>query len=81
MVPITGSILFGLGMVLVFLSTTNYLVDAYLMYAASALCVPSPHHCRAHTDAIYDRAANAVLRSLFGAALYDPSSRVDLTLF
>jgi multidrug resistance protein len=41
---------FGFGMVLVFLSITNYLVDAYTIFAASAL------------------AANAVLRSLFGAA-------------
>ena len=48
-VPILATIPFGVGMLLVFLSTTNYLVDAYLMYAASCL------------------AANAVLRSMFGA--------------
>ncbi|KAM0746669.1 Benomyl/methotrexate resistance protein [Meredithblackwellia eburnea MCA 4105] len=48
-VPILAGVPFGLGMVLVFLSMMNYLVDAYLMYAASAL------------------AANAVLRSIFGA--------------
>lgn len=48
-VPIIASVPFGLGMVTVFLATMNYLVDAYLRYAASAL------------------AANAVLRSLFGA--------------
>jgi hypothetical protein len=42
-------------MVLVFLSMTNYMVDSYLMYAASAL------------------AANAVLRSIFGAVLWVPS--------
>ena len=41
---------FGFGMVLVFLSIMNYLIDAYTIYAASVL------------------AANAVLRSLFGAA-------------
>ncbi|KAL1637516.1 MFS siderochrome iron transporter 1 [Neofusicoccum ribis] len=41
---------FGFGMVLVFLSIMNYLIDAYLIFAASVL------------------AANAVLRSLFGAA-------------
>jgi multidrug resistance protein len=41
---------FGFGMVLVFLPVMNYLIDAYTIYAASAL------------------AANAVLRSLFGAA-------------
>lgn len=50
-VPIIGTGFFGMGMVLVFLSLSNYLVDTYLFYAASAL------------------AANAVLRSLFGAAL------------
>ncbi|PSR92316.1 putative MFS multidrug transporter [Coniella lustricola] len=41
---------FGFGMVLVFLSILNYLIDAYVIFAASVL------------------AANAVLRSLFGAA-------------
>lgn len=41
---------FGFGVVLVFLSIMNYLIDAYTIYAASVL------------------AANAVLRSLFGAA-------------
>ncbi|KAK7528133.1 major facilitator superfamily domain-containing protein [Phyllosticta citriasiana] len=41
---------FGFGMVLVFLSIMNYLIDAYTIFAASVL------------------AANAVLRSLFGAA-------------
>ena len=40
---------FGFGLVLVFLSIMNYLIDAYTIYAASTL------------------AANAVLRSLFGA--------------
>ncbi|KUI56407.1 hypothetical protein VP1G_03701 [Cytospora mali] len=41
---------FGFGMVLVFLSIMNYLIDSYVIFAASVL------------------AANAVLRSLFGAA-------------
>jgi hypothetical protein len=41
---------FGAGMVLVFLSIMNYLIDAYTIFAASTL------------------AANAVLRSIFGAA-------------
>ena len=36
-VPIIGSVPFGFGMVLVFLSIQNYLVDAYLVYAASVL--------------------------------------------
>lgn len=49
-VPILGTALFGCGMLLVFLSLSNYLIDSYLLYAASAL------------------AANAVLRSLMGAA-------------
>lgn len=35
--PILATIPFGTGMLLVFLSTTNYLVDTYLMYAASVL--------------------------------------------
>ncbi|OZJ05888.1 hypothetical protein BZG36_00885 [Bifiguratus adelaidae] len=48
--PMLAGIPFGAGMVSIFLSLTNYLVDAYLMHAASAL------------------AANALLRSLFGAA-------------
>jgi multidrug resistance protein len=50
MAPIAAGVPFGFGMLLVFLSVTNYLVDAYTIFAASAL------------------AANAVLRSLFGAA-------------
>ena len=50
MVSVAAGMPFGFGMVLVFLSITNYLVDAYTIFAASAL------------------AANAVLRSLFGAA-------------
>jgi MFS family permease len=41
---------FGFGMVLVFLGITNYLIDAYTIFAASVL------------------AANAVIRSCFGAA-------------
>ncbi|GAA5867304.1 hypothetical protein JCM1840_005020 [Sporobolomyces johnsonii] len=36
-VPTIAAAPFGFGMVLVFLSMTSYLVDAYLMYAASAL--------------------------------------------
>lgn len=36
-VPVLATIPFGIGMLLVFLSTTNYLVDSYLMYAASCL--------------------------------------------
>lgn len=50
MASVAAGVPFGFGMVLVFLSITNYLVDAYTIFAASAL------------------AANAVLRSLFGAA-------------
>lgn len=49
-VSIAAGAPFGFGMVLVFLSIMNYLIDAYLIFAASVL------------------AANAVLRSLFGAA-------------
>ncbi|ROW15670.1 hypothetical protein VPNG_02144 [Cytospora leucostoma] len=49
-VSIIGSAPFGFGMVLVFLSIMNYLIDSYVIFAASVL------------------AANAVLRSLFGAA-------------
>ena len=48
-VCIMGSAPFGFGMVVVFLSGMNYLIDSYTIYAASVL------------------AANAVLRSLFGA--------------
>lgn len=36
-VPIIGGGPFGLGMVLIFLSTMNYLTDSYLIYAASVL--------------------------------------------
>ncbi|KAF2667578.1 MFS general substrate transporter [Microthyrium microscopicum] len=46
---IAAGIPFGLGMVLVFLSIMNYLIDSYTIFAASVL------------------AANAVLRSTFGA--------------
>ncbi|CAK7266641.1 hypothetical protein SEPCBS119000_002133 [Sporothrix epigloea] len=49
-VPIIGSSFFAAGLVLVFLSLFNYLIDAYVIFAASVL------------------AANAVIRSLFGAA-------------
>ncbi|KAB5570740.1 major facilitator superfamily domain-containing protein [Coniochaeta sp. 2T2.1] len=49
-VPIIASGFFACGLVLVFLSLLNYLIDSYVLYAASVL------------------AANAVLRSLFGAA-------------
>ncbi|OIW33742.1 MFS general substrate transporter [Coniochaeta ligniaria NRRL 30616] len=49
-VPIIASGFFAGGLVLVFLSLLNYLIDSYVLYAASVL------------------AANAVLRSLFGAA-------------
>lgn len=50
MASIAAGVPFGFGMVLVFLSILNYLIDAYTIFAASVL------------------AANAVLRSLFGAA-------------
>ncbi|TGO26389.1 hypothetical protein BPAE_0060g00040 [Botrytis paeoniae] len=36
-VSIIGSAPFGFGMVLVFMSTTNYLIDSYVIYAASVL--------------------------------------------
>ncbi|ROW12417.1 hypothetical protein VMCG_00221 [Cytospora schulzeri] len=49
-VPIIGSGFFACGIVLTFLSLMNYLIDSYVVFAASVL------------------AANAVLRSLFGAA-------------
>ncbi|ROW02390.1 hypothetical protein VMCG_06098 [Cytospora schulzeri] len=49
-VSIIAAAPFGFGMVLVFLSIMNYLIDSYVIFAASVL------------------AANAVLRSLFGAA-------------
>ena len=49
-VSVIGAAPVGFGMVLVFLSIFNYLIDSYVIYAASVL------------------AANAVLRSLFGAA-------------
>lgn len=48
-VPIIASGFFAAGLVLVFLSLMNYLIDSYVIYAASVL------------------AANAVIRSLFGA--------------
>ncbi|KAH7041326.1 major facilitator superfamily transporter [Microdochium trichocladiopsis] len=50
MVSITGTAFFGAGLVLLFLSLMNYLIDTYVIFAASTL------------------AANAVIRSLFGAA-------------
>lgn len=46
---VAGGIPFGFGMVLVFLSIMNYLIDSYVIFAASVL------------------AANAVMRSIFGA--------------
>ncbi|KXJ97742.1 major facilitator superfamily transporter [Microdochium bolleyi] len=50
MVSIVGTGFFGAGLVLLFLSLMNYLIDTYVIFAASTL------------------AANAVIRSLFGAA-------------
>ncbi|CAD6920454.1 unnamed protein product [Tilletia controversa] len=41
MIPIIASAPFGAGMVLVFLSITNYLVDSYLLYASSVLAANS----------------------------------------
>lgn len=38
---IIGSAPFGFGMVLVFLSMMNYLIDSYLIYAASVLAASS----------------------------------------
>lgn len=49
-VPIIATGFFGAGLVMVFLSLMNYIIDSYVIYAASSL------------------AANAVVRSLFGAA-------------
>jgi len=40
-VPLLGTVPFGTGMVLLFLGISNYLIDAYLMYAASALAANS----------------------------------------
>ncbi|KAF2105601.1 major facilitator superfamily domain-containing protein [Lophiotrema nucula] len=37
LVSVSAGVLFGFGMVLLYMSLTNYLVDAYLGYAASAL--------------------------------------------
>lgn len=48
-VSILAGVPFGFGMVLLFLSCMNYLIDSYTIFAASVL------------------AANAVLRSIFGA--------------
>ncbi|KAA8647779.1 hypothetical protein EYZ11_000251 [Aspergillus tanneri] len=48
-ISIASGVPFGFGMVSIYLSIANYLVDGYLIYAASAL------------------AANALLRSIFGA--------------
>ncbi|KKY28062.1 putative polyamine transporter 3 [Phaeomoniella chlamydospora] len=50
MACVAAGVPFGFGFVLVFLSVTSYLIDAYTIFAASVL------------------AANAVIRSLFGAA-------------
>lgn len=41
MVPIIGTAPFGFGMVALFLSTINYLVDSYVIYAASVLAANS----------------------------------------
>lgn len=41
LVPIIASAPFGAGMVLIFLALQNYLVDAYLLYAASVLAANS----------------------------------------
>jgi MFS family permease len=40
-VSIIGTVLFGFSMVLVFLSIMNYLIDAYVIYAASVLAASS----------------------------------------
>ncbi|EEU36300.1 uncharacterized protein NECHADRAFT_52652 [Fusarium vanettenii 77-13-4] len=40
-VPIVGTVFFGLGLVLVFLSLLNYLIDSYVVFAASVLAANS----------------------------------------
>ncbi|KUJ21872.1 MFS general substrate transporter [Mollisia scopiformis] len=40
-VPITGAMLFSCGLVMVFISLTSYLVDSYVVYAASVLAANS----------------------------------------
>ncbi|KAH8675943.1 membrane transporter [Xylariales sp. PMI_506] len=37
LIPVSAGVFFGFGMVLLYMSLTNYIVDAYLGYAASAL--------------------------------------------
>jgi MFS family permease len=51
-VGLVGTVFFGLGNVLVFIAITNYIIDTYSLYAATAA------------------ATNAIIRALFGFALY-----------
>lgn len=81
-VPIVGSGFFAAGIVLVFLSLLNYLIDACKYsgksirtslaehFAMLAGAVASTHLTKSYSDVVFAAsalAANAVLRSLFGA--------------
>ncbi|KAL8673654.1 MAG: hypothetical protein Q9168_001909 [Polycauliona sp. 1 TL-2023] len=59
-VPIAGSTLFGTGMLLVFSGVFTFLVDAYPLYAASALAANS-----------FARSSFAAAFPLFGVQMYD----------
>lgn len=75
-VPIIGSMFFATGLVLVFLSLLNYLIDACEYYTAPHPQSSNVKHTTdlslsSTTDVVFAAsvlAANAVLRSLFGAA-------------
>jgi MFS family permease len=69
LISVSAGVLFGFGMVLLYMSLTNYLVDAYLGYAASALAAST----------VLRSIAGAVF-PLFTANLYDALGKSPLFL-
>lgn len=68
MASIAAGVPFGFGMVLVFLGIMNYLIDAYTVSILSHAILRTPSTNFAQIFAASVLAANAVLRSVFGAA-------------
>lgn len=62
MVPILAGIPFGIGFMLIFIALLNYIADAYLIFAASAMAATSA--CRSIFGAVLPLAARPMYREL-----------------
>jgi hypothetical protein len=67
MASVAAGVPFGFGMVLVFLAIMNYLIDAYVIFGMLCFILAMHLTYLYHSAAASVLAANAVLRSLFGA--------------